>query len=103
MPKATTQAKTAVKKSTVKETVAVSRATATERVFINGYPNKLFIYTQAASKYWWVRLYVGGRTLVKTTKQTDQRKATAFAKEFYDAAMYNHRRGIVSGSRANFE
>lgn len=103
MPKAPTQAKTAVKKSTVKKTAAVSRATATERVFINGYPNKLFIYKQAASKYWWVRLYVGGRTLVKTTKQTDQRKATAFAKEFYDAAMYNHRRGIVSGSRANFE
>ena len=42
MPKAPTQAKTAVKKSTVKKTAAVSRATATERVFINGYPNKLY-------------------------------------------------------------
>ena len=42
MPKAPTQAKTAVKISTVKKTAAVSRATATERVFINGYPNKLY-------------------------------------------------------------
>jgi hypothetical protein len=80
MPKAPTKAKTVVKKSTVKKTVAVSRATATERVFINGHPNKPFIYKQAASKYCRVRLYVGGRTLVKTSKQPDQRKATAFAK-----------------------
>ena len=52
MPKAPTQAKTVVKKSIVKKTVAVFRATATERVFIHGHPNKLFIYKQAASKSW---------------------------------------------------
>jgi hypothetical protein len=51
MPKATTQAKTAVKKATVKKTVAVSRATATDRVFINGYPNKLFIYMNRGEFY----------------------------------------------------
>lgn len=81
----------------------VSRATATQRVYIDGYPNKLFIYTLGASKYWWVRLYVGGRVVQKTTKQTDQRKATAFAKEFYDTVMYNHRHGIDSTSRNSFD
>ncbi len=51
MLKAPTQAKTVVKKSTVKKTVAVSRATATDRVFINGYPNKLFIYMNRGEFY----------------------------------------------------
>jgi hypothetical protein len=36
--------------------------------YINGYPQKLFIYQLEASKYWWVRYNVDGRTLRKTTK-----------------------------------
>ena len=89
--------------TTATDAKAVSRATAIERAQVDGYPNKLFIYKQAASKYWWVRLYVGGKVIRKTTKHTDKRKAIAFAKEFYDTAMYNQRHGVVSGSRANFE
>jgi integrase len=96
-------AKTSTDKTQIPNTDAVSRATAIERAQVEGYPNKLFIYKQSASKYWWVRLYVGGKVIRKTTKNTDKRKAIAFAKEFYDTAMYNQRHGVVSGSRANFE
>ncbi len=48
-------------------------------------------------------MYANGCVVQKTTKQTDQRKATAFAKEFYDTVMYNHRRGIASTSRNSFD
>lgn len=51
--------------------------------YIDGYPQKLFIYQLEASKYWWVRYYEQGKTLRKTTKQEGKREAIAFAKEFF--------------------
>ena len=79
------------------------RTLATETAYVPGFPQTLFIYTLPASKYWWVRLYVSGKTIRKTTKQTDKRKALAFAKDFYDTVTYNLRHGITAGGKANFE
>ena len=84
-------------------TPTLHRTGATEKAYIAGYPTELFIYTLAASKYWWVRCYNAGKVFRKTTKQTNKLKAIAFAKEFYDTVKYNSRHGIASASKANFE
>lgn len=51
---------------------------------IKGYPSKLTIYQLAASRFWWVRYYVDKKVVRKSTKETDERRAVAFAKSFYD-------------------
>ena len=53
-----------------------SRTSEIQREYIPGYPRTLFIYRLPASRYWWVRFYIGGKTLRKTTKQTGKREAT---------------------------
>lgn len=53
-----------------------SRTSEIQREYIPGYPRKLFIYRLPASRYWWVRFYIAGKTLRKTTKQTGKREAT---------------------------
>lgn len=79
------------------------RTGALERTYIEGYGNRLWIYTLAASKYWWVRDNIGGKVVKKSTKQTDKRKAIAFAREFHDQASYNYRHGVGATSKSNFE
>lgn len=79
------------------------RTGATEKAYVAGYPTELYIYTLAASKYWWVRCYSAGKVFRKTTKQTSKQKAIAFAKDFYDTVKYNSRHGIASASKSNFE
>ena len=97
----------ATKKTPAKKQVRVAqtlhRTGATERAYIAGYPTELYIYTLAASPYWWVRCYSNKRVYRKTTKQTNKQKATIFAKEFYDTVKYNNRHGIGSASKSNFE
>jgi hypothetical protein len=79
------------------------RTGALERTYIDGYGNRLWVYTLAASKYWWVRDNIGGKVVKKSTKQTDKRKAIAFAREFHDVASYNYRHGVGATSKSNFE
>jgi hypothetical protein len=57
---------------------------------------KLYIYKLEASKYWWVRYFVNGNAVRKTTKTESKREAIAFAKTFYDTVTYNQRHGISS-------
>jgi integrase len=94
-------------KKNAKQTSATQtrhRTLANETAYIAGYPSKLFIYKLDASPYWWVRYYIGGKTVRKSTKQTSKQKAIAFAKEFYDTITYNYRRGNASVvSPTNFE
>ena len=87
------------KKRTVAKTSALDkkfsqRTRATEKHYIPNYPTKLFIYKQAASKYWWVRYFVNGNAVRKTTRTESKREAIAFAKSFYDTVTYNQRHGI---------
>lgn len=70
---------------------------------VPNYPNKLCIYQLGASPYWWVRYYANGKILRRSTKETDQRKAIANAKAFYDEINYKQRQGLVVNSRADFE
>jgi len=83
---------------------ALHRTGATEKHNIPGYPTKLYIYKLDASKYWWVRYFLNGNAVRKTTKAEGKREAIAFAKEFYDVITYNQRHGIhATVSATNFE
>ena len=70
------------------------RTLATVKHYIPNYPTKLYIYKLEASKYWWVRYFVNGNAVRKTTKTESKREAIAFAKTFYDTVTYNQRHGI---------
>ena len=61
-----------------------------EVVYIKGYPSKLFIYKLPASPFWWVRYYIAGKTVRKSTKTDSKQKATAFAKDFYSELILEY-------------
>lgn len=79
------------------------RTLPTVKAPIPGYPEKLFIYQLPASKYWWVRYYIGGKTVRKTTKTESKQKAIAFAKQFYDDVTHRHKYGVAINAPSNFE
>ena len=79
-----------------------SRTSEIQREYIPGYPQTLFIYRLPASRYWWVRFYIGGKTLRKTTKQTGKREATEFAKLYFEQVTSNYRLGLVAAAPENF-
>ena len=72
------------------------RTGAREKHFIPNYPTKLFIYRHNASKYWWVRYFVNGNAVRKSTKTDSKRDAIAFAKEYFDLITHNQQLGINS-------
>lgn len=86
-----------------KKVVERHRTSTTDRAAVPGYPDKLFIYKQGASSYWWVRHFIGGRVVKKSTKQIGKAEALAFAKDFFDTVTRNHRLGVPTTSVANFE
>ncbi len=89
-----TASKRSVNKTSASAKKFSQRTRATEKHYIPNYPTKLFIYKQAASQYWWVRYFVNGNAVRKTTKTDNKRDAIAFAKSFYDTVTYNQRHGI---------
>ncbi len=97
-------AKKKAKKTPATQKKALHRTGATEKHNIPGYPTKLYIYKLEASKYWWVRYFLNGNAVRKTTKAEGKREAIAFAKEFYDVITYNQRHGInATASATSFE
>ena len=87
--------------STIKKIVKTSavhkhRTGATEKYYIPNYPTKLFIYKHNASKFWWVRYFVNGNAIRKSTKTDSKRDAIAFAKEYFDLITHNQQLGINS-------
>lgn len=61
-----------------------------EVAYIKGYPSKLFLYKLPASPFWWVRYYIAGKTVRKSTKTDSKQKATAFAKNFYSELILEY-------------
>lgn len=77
---------------------------ATEKHYVPGYPTKLYIHKLAASKYWWVRYFVNGNAVRKTTKTESKQKALAFAKDFFNTITTNQSLGIhATSSATSFE
>jgi len=83
-----------MKSQTSASQTAAHRTTAIEKHYIANYPKKLFIYKHNASKFWWVRYFVGNNAVRKSTKTTVKRDAIAFAKQFFDVVTQNQRLGI---------
>jgi hypothetical protein len=61
---------------------------------VPGYPQKLVVFKIAASRYWQVRCWLGGRTHRRSTQSQSLRVALGFARQFYEqllAERYAHR------------
>ncbi len=70
---------------------------------VPGYPTKLTIYLLAASPYWWVRYYVEKKIFRKSTRESDKRRAFAFAKKFYDELNFKQHSGMIRSKADSFE
>ena len=49
------------------------------------YPSKLVVFLTAASRYWQVRCFFAGKTVIRSLRTTSKRDAVRLAKEFYNA------------------
>ena len=94
------------------KTVATTSATAAKHkttpiagtlTAVPNYPKKLTIYQLLGSKYWWVRYYVDGKTIRRSTKEQDKNKALKFAKNFYEDLIIRQRQGLAISKRGTFE
>lgn len=70
---------------------------------VPGYPTKLCIYQLAASSYWWVRYYIEGKIVRRSTKTDDKAKAYAFAKKFFTELELRRAQGLAVRSKTSFE
>jgi hypothetical protein len=77
------------------------RTTATEKVPVLGYPDKLSIYRLNASPYWWVRYWEKGETFRKSTKTRCRQAATAFAKQFFSDIKHRIQHGPTAACTAS--
>lgn len=70
---------------------------------VPGYPKKLTLYKLAGSCYWWVRYYVDGKVVRRTTKTEKKGEAIKFAKEFYDEVMRRRAGGLSLTNKSRFD
>ena len=72
---------------------------------VPGYPDKLKIYQIAASRFWQVRCYeqTTGKTIKRSTGQTDKREAFKVAKALYDQILFNRLNGVAMTKNSRFD
>lgn len=70
---------------------------------VPGYPRKLTIYKLEASSYWWVRYYIEGKIVRRSTKTEDKTKAYAFAKSFFNELELRRAQGLAVRSKTSFD
>jgi hypothetical protein len=70
---------------------------------VPGYPKKLTLYKLPASSYWWVRYFVDGKVVRRTTKTEKKNEAIKFAKEFYDEVMMRRASGLAVTNKSRFD
>jgi hypothetical protein len=63
---------------------------------VPGYPQKLCVFKIAASRFWQVRCWMGGRTYRRSTQSQSLRMAQSFARQFYEQLMVQHYSGSAS-------
>ncbi len=68
-----------------------------------GYPDKLAIFKIPASKYWWVRYFVQGKLLKKSTKATLKSEAKKYAEKFYEDILLRQRNLLPLTKSHSFE
>jgi hypothetical protein len=79
------------------------RTTPLQLAHVPGYPKKLVIYTLQASSYWWVRYYVDGKIVRRTTKTESKGEAIKFAKAFFDEIMLRRASGLAVTKQSRFD
>ena len=57
---------------------------------VPNYPTKLRIYQTLASRYWQVRCFFNGKTIVRSLKTTNKKEALTLAKAFYEVEILKH-------------
>ena len=72
------------------------------KFYVPDYPKKLYIYKNAASRYWWVRYYAENRILRQSTKTENKREALEAAKAFYDEIQLRIATGKKLGKKSSF-
>lgn len=70
---------------------------------VPGYPRKLTIYKLEASSYWWVRYYIEGKIVRRSTKTEDKNKAFTFAKSFFTELELRRAQGLAVRSKTSFD
>lgn len=70
---------------------------------VPGYPHKLTIYKLEASSYWWVRYYIEGKIVRRSTKTDDKSKAYSFAKSFFNELEIRRAQGLAVRSKTSFD
>ena len=92
------------KPTTPKEEILRHRASAIPetKFYVPNYPNKLYIYKNAASRFWWVRYYAEKRILRHSTKTESKRDALEAAKAFYDDIQVRIANGKKLGKKSSF-
>ncbi len=70
---------------------------------VPGYPHKLTIYKLEASSYWWVRYYIEGKIVRRSTKTEDKNKAYSFAKSFFNELELRRAQGLAVRSKTSFD
>jgi hypothetical protein len=95
--------KTPAKKSKTSAEKVRHRTLPSEVSYIKGYPEKLFIYRLPASPFWWVRYYIAGKTVRRSTKHEGKQQAVTFAKDFYSQLIIEYKGASSAKSPSNFE
>ena len=70
--------------------------------YVAGYPKKLTLYQNEASRFWQVRYYIDGKIRRDSTETESKRDAIAFAKKFYDEIHLKRAQGAVLTSTTSF-
>ncbi len=70
---------------------------------VPGYPKKLKIYQIPASRYWYMRTWMGGKMVVRSTKTDEKAKARKAAKEFYNELLDKHAKKLPLTEGSTFK
>ena len=54
---------------------------------VPSYPSKLVIFLTNASRYWQVRCFFDGKTIIRSLRTTNKRDAIRYAKDFYNSKL----------------
>jgi hypothetical protein len=72
------------------------------KFYVPNYPQKLYIYKNAASRFYWVRYYAENKILRQSTKTESKQEALQAAKAFYDDIQLRIATGKKLGKKSSF-
>jgi hypothetical protein len=70
--------------------------------YVPGYPKKLTIYRNNASKFWQVRYFDHGKIVRRSTKTENKSEAIRFARKFHDELLLRRAQGLAIANHSSF-